>query len=241
MNAERATAPTKRLGELLLEEGSLDEVQLRAALGHQQRFGGPLGRTLVALNLASEPVVVCALGRRLGCDVAPLELLPRGPALEEALRLVPRELAVRHAAVPLAATRTLLTVAMADPADVAAVDALSFHARRRVRALLAGERAIARALHAIYGAGAGIPVPPIELAEEDAPAPLAIVDGRSSLRDAPPAHEAPRLADALQRLAAGRGPLTPGAVTAALARVLLARGLVTEAELVAELAGAVRR
>jgi type IV pilus assembly protein PilB len=233
-------AATKRLGELLVEDGALDEVQLRAALGHQRRFGGRLGRTLVALNLASEPAVVRALGRRLGCEVAPLELLPRGPALEEALRCVPRELALRHAAVPLTATRTLLTVAMADPGDVAAVDALSFHARRRVRALLAGEGAVTRAIRALYGARPA-PAAAIELAEEAAPAALEVVDGRSSLRDAPPAHEPLRVADALARLAAGRGPLTPGALAAALARVLLARGLVTEAELVAELPGVLRR
>jgi type IV pilus assembly protein PilB len=231
-------AATKRLGELLVEDGALDEIQLRAALGHQRRFGGRLGRTLVAMNLASEPAVVRALGRRLGCEVAPLELLPRGPGLEEALRCVPRDVALRHAAVPLTATKTLLTVAMADPGDLAAVDALSFHARRRVRALLAGEGAVARALGALYGAQAAPPAA-IELAE--APAPLVVVDGRSSLRDASPPSEPLRVADALARLAAGRGPLTPGALAAALARALLARGLVTEAELVAELPGLLRR
>ena len=38
----------KRLGEILIEAKAIDEVKLRAALSEQRKYGGPLGRILVA-------------------------------------------------------------------------------------------------------------------------------------------------------------------------------------------------
>jgi hypothetical protein len=143
----------KRLGELLVEDGTIDEMQLRAALGHQRQWGGKLGETVVELRLASERQVTRALARRLGCEVARLDDLQIGPELQAALKLVPAELARRHQAVPISATRTAITVAMADPGNVVAVDELSFRAGRRVNVFLAGAREVARAQQRLYGAG----------------------------------------------------------------------------------------
>ena len=267
----------KRLGELLVETGALDELQLRAALGHQRQWGGKLGRTLVDLKLVTEGAVVSALSKRLECEVAALEPMLRTPELEEALRLVPGELARKHAAVPLAASRTTLTVAMEDPANVAAVDELSFRTGRRVKALLAGPRAIARAVNRLYGAGdrdGGIDVdfdvhadPPLDDAHvfDSSPAKFQERFYRSSLREPPgpqlvreplptpapvagmapatvsPARAAPApaggLAGLLLKMASGAEvpSLPPGALVAAVTSALLRRGLVTEAEVVAEL------
>ncbi len=44
----------KRLGELLIEAGVIDETQLKAALGHQRQWGVRLGQSLVDLKLATE-------------------------------------------------------------------------------------------------------------------------------------------------------------------------------------------
>jgi type IV pilus assembly protein PilB len=143
----------KRLGELLVEDGTLDETQLRAALGHQRQWGGKLGETVVELKLASERQVLPALSRRLGCEVARLDGLQVGPELHAALKLVPAELARRHQVVPLSATRTAITIAMADPGNVLAVDEISFRVGRRVKVLLAGAREVARTVQRLYGAG----------------------------------------------------------------------------------------
>jgi type IV pilus assembly protein PilB len=141
----------KRLGELLVESGVIDEFQLKAALGHQRQWGGRIGQTLVDLKLVTEPAVVSALARRLECEVARLDELRLTPGMEEALRLVPAALARKHLALPLESTRCTLTVAMADPANVLALDELGFHTSRRVKALLAGPREVARAVSRYYG------------------------------------------------------------------------------------------
>jgi type IV pilus assembly protein PilB len=150
-----AGSSRKRLGEILVEAGAIDETQLRAALGHQRQWGGRLGRALVDLKMLDERTVVNALSRRLLCEVARLDAVRPGPELERAKQLVPEAFAKRHLVLPIGATATTLTVAMADPTNVAAIDELGFRTERRVKALLAGERELTRALAAVYGAGPG--------------------------------------------------------------------------------------
>jgi type IV pilus assembly protein PilB len=271
----------KRLGELLVEQGVIDEMQLCAALGHQRQWGGKLGQTLVDLHIASEPMVVSALSHKLRFDIANLDALKRGPQLQEALRLVPASLARRHLALPVAATTTLLTVAMADPGNVVAIDELSFRSGRRVKPLIAGGREVERALQRFYEAEydrpEAIPVDPDVLADAADVPPLDASPARfqerfysSSLRDwsqgaaratgpqlvrvsaaeavvsagpaaeirAPsPAASGVGLVDALKRMAGGvqHPALPPVALVAAVTTALLRRGLVTEAEVMAEL------
>lgn len=158
----------KRLGEMLLEAGVIDEAQLHAALGHQRKWGGKLGQALLDLKLASEPQIVGALARKFGYDVAPVATLPRTPQVEAAMKLVPRELALRQMLLPIASDTTSLTVAMADPSNIAVVDELSFRTGRRIRIVLAGDREIAAAVRRLYYA-------------EERPPAIALDDGPVSL------------------------------------------------------------
>ena len=140
----------KRLGEMLLEAGVIDETQLQAALGHQRKWGGRLGQALQDLKLATEPQVVSALSRKFGYSTVNVAALPRTPQLESALKLVPRELAMRQTLLPIASDANSLTVAMADPSNIAVVDELSFRTGRRIKIALAGDREIAGAVRKLY-------------------------------------------------------------------------------------------
>ncbi len=140
----------KRLGEMLLEAGVIDETQLQAALGHQRKWGGRLGQALQDLKLATEPQVVSALSRKFGYGSVNVAALPRTPQLESALKLVPRELAMRQTLLPIAADASSLTVVMADPSNIAVVDELSFRTGRRIKIALAGDREIAAAVRKLY-------------------------------------------------------------------------------------------
>ena len=77
-------AVRKRLGEMLLEAGVIDQNQLDAALGHQRKWGGRLGQALVDLKMTSEASVVEALSQKFGYEVVPLEAMEGGPVLEAA-------------------------------------------------------------------------------------------------------------------------------------------------------------
>jgi type IV pilus assembly protein PilB len=140
---------TKRLGELLLESGVIDEAMLQSALGHQRRWGGRLGQALLDLKLVSEAVIVQALSRKSGIEVARLsELEPY--SLEQAMRLVPKEFAARNNVFPMAADTTSVTVAMSDPTNLALTDELRFRTGRRVKVCIAGDREIAEAIRFHY-------------------------------------------------------------------------------------------
>lgn len=142
----------KRLGELLIEAGVIDEAMLQSALGHQRRWGGRLGQALLDLKLTSEAAVVAALARKLGFEVARLGSL-EPLALEAALKLVGKDFAVRYTVFPMAADHSTLTVAMADPTNLALSDELRFRTNRRVKVCIGGDREIAEAIRTHYPSG----------------------------------------------------------------------------------------
>lgn len=221
-----AHLPRKRLGELLVEAGVIDAAQLRGVLAHQRRSGGRLGQCLVALRLATEDQVVRALSSRLDCPVAMVSALRPGPDLAVALDLVPVDFAMRRKILPIAVDSTCLTVAMADPTDVVAVDELSFRVGRRVRVTIAAESEITRALHRLYGgetaAPRGVSAAPV------APGKAA-VDPHAARRDA--------LLEALARVARGEESalFDRGSLMAALVRLLVRKGVVKGGELLTEI------
>jgi hypothetical protein len=145
----------KRLGEMLIEAGVIDETQLQAALGHQRRWGGRIGQALVHLNLAREDDVVEALGRKFGFETARLDAL-EPYALGHALALVPRDVALANHLLPIAADTATITVAMSDPTNVAVMDELRFRTGRRVVVKIAGELAIGEALKQHYPGAQGL-------------------------------------------------------------------------------------
>lgn len=160
----------KRLGELLLEAGVIDQTQLQSALGHQRRWGMKLGQALLDLKLVTEPQVVAALARKFGYEVAHLGAVQPGPVVDAAMRLVPRDVAAKHTLLPLTADTNSITVAMADPTNIAVVDEISFRTGRRVKVSIAGERELSAVIRRLYfGEEAHRGPEPIALEESDGP------------------------------------------------------------------------
>lgn len=223
----------KRLGEMLIEAGVIDESQLRAALGYQRQWGVRLGQALVELKLATEPDVVRALAQRFGYEVAAISAA-QGYALEQALKLVPREFALKNNLLPLQADTASLTVAMSDPGNVAVADELRFRTGRRVKIRIGGDREIAEAIRRVYPGDPG--VEPIALDLDAGDPGEAVLDpfggGSNDTLDAfygpagaesPPAPAAPPAAAAPApvppvRAASPAGHLQPGGRPAAAPR-----------------------
>ncbi|HET6413794.1 MAG TPA: hypothetical protein VFG53_17180 [Anaeromyxobacter sp.] len=144
------SAPAKRrLGELLVDAGIIDETQLKAALGHQRQWGIRLGQALVDLKLATEQDIVRILAKRFGFEVARLDQV-EAYGHRQAVSLVPREFALKHNVFPLSADTTTLAVAMSDPTNLAVVDELRFRSGRRLKVTIGGDREIAAAVQAAY-------------------------------------------------------------------------------------------
>jgi len=140
----------KRLGEILVQAGVLSDAQLRAALGEQRRWGGPLGRILVDMKLVNEDAMVQALSHQLNFPTVNLDQRKIELAV---LDLVSADLADGHAVVPFNVQGKFLDVAMSDPTNLGIIDELRIRTRMNVRPYLAGPKMIERAVARYYGRG----------------------------------------------------------------------------------------
>jgi hypothetical protein len=140
----------KKLGEMLLEAGVIDQTGLRAALVEQRRWGGHLGRVLIDMKLVTEEQLVSILSRQLGIATVDVDKLEIGQAV---LDLVPGELAEQFSLIPFAQPMKFLDVAMSDPTNLGIIDELRIRTQLNVRPYLAGPRTIERAVARYYGRG----------------------------------------------------------------------------------------
>ena len=142
----------KRLGEILVEAGVLEESKLRLALNEQRRWGGPLGRVLVDLKLVSEDVMVKALSTQLNLPAVNLDTM-QIPV--EVLDLVPAELAEQQSVIPFNRKGSFLDVAMADPTNMGIIDELRIRTHLNIHSYLCGPKMLERALARFYMRGFG--------------------------------------------------------------------------------------
>jgi len=111
----------KQLGEILLDRGWLQPDQLEQGLAIQNRQGGLLGQILVELGFVTEEQVVQAVTEQYGFPYLPLKQYTVDPA---AVRLVPANVARQYCLIPVDRLADTLSVAMADPLNVHAVEDL---------------------------------------------------------------------------------------------------------------------
>jgi type IV pilus assembly protein PilB len=109
----------RQLGDILLGEGLVDANQLAAALEEQSQGGRPLGRVLIDGGVVTEAQLVRALATQIGLRFVDLSDFPVDGS---AVALVSAAVCRRHNALPVGYEDGRLLVAMADPANVFAVD-----------------------------------------------------------------------------------------------------------------------
>jgi type IV pilus assembly protein PilB len=125
----------RRLGEILLELGVLDESGLATALEFQKNRGIRLGEVLLELGLVHPRDLLRALANQFDLEFIDLDEVHVDVAL--AAR-IPEALARRHRAIPVHLEDDgRILVAMANPANVFALDDLRTILRTPVRAAMA--------------------------------------------------------------------------------------------------------
>jgi type IV pilus assembly protein PilB len=138
----------RRLGELLIEAKLITPQNLSDAIAEQRASGEMLGTTLVRLGLISESTLIQQLQRQLGLPLVDLDEIT---ADEQALALVREEMARKYVALPIEIEgRSTLTVAMANPLDIAALEDLRFHSGMFIKPVLALPSAILDAVQRYY-------------------------------------------------------------------------------------------
>lgn len=135
------------LGELLVSFGVITKEQLDTALTEQKKGGGRLGHVLKKLGFISEETMIEFLGRQLNIPHIDLDkVVPDS----EVLKLVPESLARRYKAIPISRAGRVMTLAMADPLDVFAIDDIGGASGCEINPVVSGERRILSAIDKHY-------------------------------------------------------------------------------------------
>lgn len=111
--------PTKRLGDLLREKGLLTEQQINVAIEQQKITGDLLGVIFIKLGFVSSAEVARALSEQAGI---PYLNLYEYAVADEALRMVPKEVAEKVGFMPIDYRNGRLTIGIVNSSNVLAID-----------------------------------------------------------------------------------------------------------------------
>ena len=109
----------KQLGEILLERGVINRAQLDAALKTQKEQKLLFGEALVVLKYATEEDIVQALTCQYGFPFLPLSNYEIAP---EIVAIVPVDVCKEYCLIPIDKIGRSLTLAMANPLNVQALE-----------------------------------------------------------------------------------------------------------------------
>jgi len=137
-----------RLGELLTKASLISQDQLKEALRVQKETGGKLGETLIKLNFVSEEDITECLSQQFGVPSINLAHFEIDPSV---IKLIPADVARKYNILPVNKTGATITIAMADPTNVFAMDDIKFMTGYNVEPVVASELGIKAAIDNYYG------------------------------------------------------------------------------------------
>src|SRR3989338_1024784 len=139
---------SKQLGELLLERKIIKESELQKALQIQKEKGGLLGNILVLLGFATEEQIAQALTTQYGFPYLPLKNYEID---HEVVKLIPRNVAEQYALIAIDKVGNSLTVAMANPLNLHAIEDVELITNCKVQAFVSTQSDINETKKKYYG------------------------------------------------------------------------------------------
>jgi type IV pilus assembly protein PilB len=137
-----------RLGELLTKASLISQDQLKEALRVQKETGGKLGETLIKLGFVSEEDITECLSQQFGVPSINLQHFEIDASV---IKLIPGDVARKYNILPVNKTGATITIAMADPTNVFAMDDIKFMTGYNVEPVVASELGIKAAIDNYYG------------------------------------------------------------------------------------------
>ena len=161
MAAYAASVERLRIGELLLRAKLISAGQLEDALTLQRAQGRKLGQVLIDLGIVNETQLTQTLGQQLSVPWVSLYHIDFSRQL---LNLVPRDVAERYCLIPIFVRRVrnqgeTLYVAMDDPTNEAAIEAVRASSSLATRPMIAAQSDIRSAIRVYYETGEPEPLP----------------------------------------------------------------------------------
>ena len=138
----------KRLGEMLVEAGLVEEEQLTTLLAEARRSGLRLGDFLVSRGIVREEAIIDLLSRQLQIPKLDFERQTVDPQLA---KLIPQEMATKYQVAPLSRDDFTLRVAMVDPMDLQVLDEIERATGLEVEPYICTKGEFTLLLNGIYG------------------------------------------------------------------------------------------
>lgn len=126
----------RRLGEILISRRLITKDQLETACAKQRENHAPLGSILIDMGLITEDLLLQALAAQYGVSAWHLD---RDEPRREAYRKVPEQMCRNYQVLPVQIRGDLLMLAMRNPMDLDAIDAVRNVSGMRVEPVLANE------------------------------------------------------------------------------------------------------
>ncbi|OVE73780.1 hypothetical protein BVX93_00855 [bacterium B13(2017)] len=142
-----------KLGKILLEKGLITEIQLKDAEEERKNKGEKLSKILVQKGFIDERKLMGALGEHLGIPPIDLSKLKLDP---EVVELVPQNVCEFYCMIPVAKIGNALSVAMADPLNVFAIDDIKLMTGMEIVPTIATETEIIEVLKNYYTSKSGM-------------------------------------------------------------------------------------
>lgn len=138
----------KRLGDVLTDAGLITDEQLGHALAQQKESKRRLGDELIAEGVITEVELIEALQMQLGIEFVDLSAIDLDPEMS---RVVSKNVARQYNVVPVRTTPEDVYLAMSDPLNFMAIEAVKNATRKRVVPMVATNDSVMRAIMTLYG------------------------------------------------------------------------------------------
>ena len=153
----------KRIGEILLEEGSITEENLEQALKNHARFGGKLAEKFIELGFINEVTLLKALSKQYNVPCADLTKMKLEKAIID--RISP-DVAKKHHVIPLVEKdsdgRKTLFLGMWDLSNMLAISDVEFFTNSAVKPVIATISQIDAAIGKYYDDEDWVVIPPLK-------------------------------------------------------------------------------
>ncbi len=141
-----------KFGEILVKENMITEDQLNEALALQAQYReqgkkSQLGQILVDTGVINMADVLSALSEKLGIPFIDITEFKMNP---ESIRFVSEDLIKKHNLLPIHHYSNKLVIALENPMDWEALDAVRFHSKLHIEPVMASRESITQMISLLY-------------------------------------------------------------------------------------------
>lgn len=141
--------PRVQLGQLLLQEGLISELQLLKGLHYHKSHGIRLGEALLTLEYITERALKTALAKQLHIKLIPPDYVESIPP--NLTGYIPKEYAWKHIVCTIRRANDHLMIVMDDPTDTAVITSIHDWTKLPIMISTAPQALILDVLQRLYG------------------------------------------------------------------------------------------